>query len=182
MDHCGPPRAGGFQGSPERLRLARAPLRASGSPQVPSSRWRLALRPREAADSAAFGPRDAGGAARGPGLRGGSPAAGAARARPVERAGRGVRLERVAAGARGRWAAEVRSAGWGRGADCNLGLQEPGSPDRLSRPCGSWVRTSLAPGIQTPSAESGLQSGACPGGGPVLPALWHVTSPARAAC
>lgn len=100
--------------------------------------------------------------ARGPGLRDDGPAAGAARARPVERAGRGVQLERVAAGARDRWA-EVPSAGWGGGADCNLGLQKPGSLGGQSYPRGSLSVHILGTGHpDPPQREAGCRT-AVPG-------------------
>lgn len=87
--------SGASRETPARPRPAARLRVPAGSP---SSRWRLALGPRGSADSAAFGPRDEGGAARGPGLRGGSPAAGAARTRSVG----GARGSRGPAGARGR--------------------------------------------------------------------------------
>lgn len=101
-----------------------------------------------------------------------------------------------------RWSARVAGSGWSawpqvpvaagqRRYGARAGAAEPiatsGCRNR-GRPVG--IPVPAAPGCAHPwhrasrplQQRAGLQSGACLGGGPVLPALWHAISPARAAC
>lgn len=115
-----------------------------------------------------------------------SAAAGTARARPQERAGLGVRLARVSAGASGRWEAGgsgwAREAGWGlRSCLQSLARQMGATRGRAARSRRLWGAHNL--GTRTPSpsyGRSGVQRCACPGMGSMAAPLRRAISQGRA--